>query len=382
MYDYHMNKQETIGIVGGGQLGRMLTLAALPLGFKVVVINPAPDSPASQVGAEEIIADLYDSDALKLLAERSDYVTIEIEHLDAETLNALAAQGAQINPAPKTIKLIQDKLLQKQFLDQAGIPVASFVEISNEESAQKALKDFDGKMLLKTRHGAYDGRGNMVVASVSDISKAFEQFAGRQLYAEKYVPFEKELAVMVARSINGDIATYPVVQTIHERNICLEVLSPAPINKSTRETAEKVAANVAELLDGAGMFGVEMFLTKDGEVLVNEIAPRVHNSGHHTIEANRTSQFEQHIRAIAGLPLGDTSMIVPAVTMINILGERNGTTDVNGLDAALSIPHVSVHLYGKSPTKVDRKMGHITATGRTLKEAQTRARQARKHLSI
>lgn len=385
MYYYSMElreSRETIGIVGGGQLGRMLALAAQPLGFKIIVINPTPDSPASQVGAEEIIADLYDPDALRELAEKSDYLTVEIEHLDAEILDILAAQGKQINPAPKTIRLIQDKLKQKEFLHKAGIPVAPFVEISDKNSAKKALKDFGGKMLIKTRHGAYDGRGNMLVASVADINKAFDLFAEKQLYAESYIPFAKELAVMVARSTQGEVAIYPIVETIHERNICVEVLAPAPVNDQQRKAAEKIAVEVAELLDGAGTFGIEMFLTKSGEVLVNEIAPRVHNSGHYTMEASRTSQFEQHIRAVTGLPLGDTGMVVPAAVMVNILGERNGPTTLTGLSDVLAVPHVSVHLYGKAPTKVDRKMGHITATGKTLSEARKRARLARQQLSI
>jgi 5-(carboxyamino)imidazole ribonucleotide synthase len=377
-----MEKQKVIGIVGGGQLGRMLTLAALPLGFRVVVINPAANSPAAQAGAAEIIADLYDQAALKELAERADYITIEIEHLDADTLDMLAAQGARINPAPKTIRLIQDKFLQKEFLARAGVPVAPFVEITDEASSRTALQDFGGKMLLKTRHGAYDGRGNILVNNSADISKALALFAGRQLYAEAYVPFVKELAVMVARSTEGDIACYPVVETIHQRNICVEVLAPADITKKAQAEAEKIAVTVAGLLDGAGTFGVEMFLAKDGQILVNEIAPRVHNSGHYTMEANRTSQFEQHIRAVTGLPLGDTGMVVPAAVTVNILGERNGPTELTGLPDALKTPHLSVHLYGKSPTKIDRKMGHITVTGKTVAETRKQARAARKQLSI
>ena len=377
-----MEIRETIGIVGGGQLGRMLTLAALPLGFKVIVVNPAPNSPAAQVGAEEIIADLYDAAALQELAEKSDYITVEIEHLDTEILDKLAAAGKQVNPAPKTIRLIQDKFLQKQYLDKAGIPLAPYVAITDKKSATKALKDFGGKMLIKTRHGAYDGRGNMVVKSTGDIDKALKLFAGKQLYAEGFVPFVKELAVMVARSTQGEIAIYPIVETFHERNICVEVHAPADVAKKHLEEAQKIAIKVAKLLDGAGTFGIEMFLTSDGKVLVNEIAPRVHNSGHYTMEANRTSQFEQHIRAIAGLPLGDTAMVVPAAVMINILGERDGTTEVQGLREVLQTPHVSVHVYGKSPTKIDRKMGHITATGDTLAVARKRAKLARKQLSI
>lgn len=377
-----MEKQKTIGIVGGGQLGRMLTLAALPLGFKVIVINPTPGSPASQVGAAEIIADLYDAAALRALAKKSDYVTIEIEHLDSEVLIALAAKGTLINPSPKTISLIQDKFLQKEFLHQAGISVVPFVKIKDEMSAKKALKNFDGKMLIKARQGAYDGRGNMLITQPSAITKAFRLFGGRKLYAEGFVPFTKELAVMVARSMDGETAVYPLVETIHQRNICVEVLSPALISQKTSKKAEAVARKVAQLLDGAGMFCIEMFLTKNGEVLVNEIAPRVHNSGHASIEANHTSQFEQHIRAITGLPLGAVGLKVPAAAMINILGERSGPTSLSGLNEILKTPHVSVHMYGKSPTKIDRKMGHITATAKTLAVAQKRARRARKQLSI
>ena len=377
-----MESQKTIGIIGGGQLGRMLTLAALPLGFRVVVVNPTPDSPAAQVGAEEIIADLYDAKALQQLAATSDFITIEIEHLDVQELQNIERLGKPVNPSPEIIRIIQDKLFQKEFLDSAGIPVAPFVGIESEKDARAALKQFDGKMLIKTRLGAYDGRGNMVVESENDITKAFMQFAGTPLYAEQFISFEKELAVMVARSMNDDIALYPLVQTIHERNICIEVLAPAPVSSEIHKKALDIANSVAELLQGAGTFGIEMFLTKSGKILINEIAPRVHNSGHYTTEASRTSQFEQHIRAISGLPLGDTSMVVPAAVMINILGERDGPTILEGLSDALSIPETSVHLYGKLPTKIDRKMGHITSTGKTIEEARERASAARKAISI
>jgi|SRR3989344_1404352 len=377
-----MKGQRTIGIVGGGQLGRMLTLAAKPLGFHVIVVNPTANSPAAQVGAEEIVADLYDPVALKQLAKRADYVTVEIEHLDADELESISKNGTPVNPTPATIRLIQDKLLQKQALKSWNIPIADFDAITDEANAARLLKRFGGKMIIKTRHGGYDGRGNMVVKSKADIKKAFQLFAGRQLYAEAIVPFTKELAVMVAKSVSGHVSVYPVVQTIHERNICVEVLAPAPVSVVVRRRAEKIATKVADLLGSVGAFGIEMFLTKGGKVLVNEIAPRVHNSGHHTIEANRTSQFEQHIRAVAGLPLGDTSLVVPAAVMINILGERDGLTKIIGVDEALQIPGVSVHLYGKSPTKIDRKMGHITATAKTVAQARAHAREARRKISI
>jgi 5-(carboxyamino)imidazole ribonucleotide synthase len=372
----------TIGIVGGGQLGRMLTLAALPLGFRVVVLNPAPDSPAAQVGAEEIVGDLYDAAALERLAEVADYITIEIEHLDAVALARLVALKKTINPAPQTVQLIQDKLRQKEFLQAKGIKTAPFAPISNKDDAAEIWEQFEKKMLVKTRHGAYDGRGNMLVTNKTELQAALERFKGHELYAEQFVPFAKELAVMVARSASGDIKLYPVVETVHERNICVEVRAPADIAPAEYAKAEALALQVAEHLEGAGVFGIEMFLTAGGEVLVNEIAPRVHNSGHYTMDACRTSQFEQHIRAIAGLPLGNTELLAPAAVMINILGERDGPTKVAGLNEALATPHVSVHLYGKSPTKVDRKMGHINATGKTVAEARKRAVRARGRITI
>lgn len=377
-----MTKGKTIGIIGGGQLGRMLTLAALPLGFKVLVVNPQPNSPAAQVGAEEIVADLYNPKALKELASRSDYITIEIEHLDVDAIDAVAGLGTPVNPAPSIIRIIQDKFAQKEYLAAAGVPVAPFIAIASEDDARTALKKYGGKMLIKTRLGAYDGRGNMVVSSASDIKKAFERFGDTPLYGEAFIPFEKELAVMAARSMDGDVALYPIVETIHVRNICVEVLAPAEISPAVKKKAIAAATKAAKLLQGAGTFGIEMFLTKTGDVLINEIAPRVHNSGHYTTEASRTSQFEQHIRAISGLPLGDTAMIVPAAVMVNILGEHDRPTILEGLHDALAIPGTSVHLYGKYPTKIDRKMGHITTTGTSIEQARKRANKARKVLSI
>lgn len=377
-----MERAQTIGIVGGGQLGRMLTLAALPLGFRVVVINPSPHSPAAQAGAMEIVADLYDPAALHKLAEQVDFITIEIEHLNAVALEHIATLNKPVNPAPQTIRLIQDKLEQKVFLQGHHIPIAPFAPITTLEDATELLQRFGGTMIVKTRHGAYDGRGNMVIRNTSDLRKALHQFAGKQVYGEQIIPFTKELAVMVARSVDGEMRAYPVVETIHARNICLEVLAPATLTESERRRALAVALSTASHLQGAGVFGIEMFLTSKGNVLVNEIAPRVHNSGHYTMDACRVSQFEQHIRAVTGLPLGDTKLLTPAAVMVNILGERDGPTDLRGLDEALAIPHTSVHMYGKLPTKIDRKMGHITATGKSIAQARTRARKARKHLHI
>lgn len=376
-----MSQTGTIGIVGGGQLGRMLTEAALPLGFKVVVLDANKDCPASQVGAKQIVGDLYDAESLKKLAEEADFITIEIEHIDASVLDELAKNGKPVNPSPKTIALIQDKYKQKIFLQEAGIPTADFIKLDGQKSIEKAQKKFGDNMLLKSRLGAYDGRGNMVVSSAEGVDKMLKAIGGK-FYVEKFVPFKKELAVMVARDFRGKMKAYPVTETIHERSICIETFTPADIDLKLAEQATEFAKNVVKHLDGAGVFGVEMFLTNDNKILVNEIAPRVHNSGHYTIEGCETSQFEQHIRAITGMELDSTDLKVPAAVMVNILGERDGPTDVKGLAEASAVPGVAVHLYGKSPTKVDRKMGHITATGATMQEARERAEQARKLIDV
>jgi 5-(carboxyamino)imidazole ribonucleotide synthase len=371
-----------IGIVGGGQLGRMMTIEAKQMGFVVTVLDPTPASPAGQVADHQIVADYKDAGAIRELAKRSDFMTFEIELANADILRELAAEGLQINPSADTLEIIKDKFRQKQFLRKAGIPVADFVAVASVEDIEQAGEEFGYPMLLKARFDAYDGRGNAVVGAPEDITLAIQKLEGRKLYVERWVPFVKELSVVIARNASGETAAYPVVETIHQNNICHTVLSPALVDQSVIDAAKDLAERVMKQLQGAGVFGIEMFLTEDGEVLVNEIAPRVHNSGHHTIEANYTSQFGQHIRAITGLPLGRTDMMAPAAVMVNILGDRHGPAHVDGLSKALNIPQVAVHIYGKIETKPERKMGHITALGQTLDEARQRAEEARSNISI
>jgi 5-(carboxyamino)imidazole ribonucleotide synthase len=375
---------KTIGIVGGGQLAQMMTLAAKPLGFKVVVIDTSANSPAAQAGAEEIIAkDGKDQAALNQLVDQCDVITTEFEEMfDISMLEPIAEAGKAVHPSPSTIKLIKDKLQQKRFLRSHEIPVGSFAEITSQQQAETLLQEFAGKIVIKTRRGGYDGNGNAVAETVQDIADAFKRFDGRPLYAEQFVPFTKELAVMVARSVSGETAVYPVVETSHVRNICSEVIAPAVISEAEQNKALAVAKSVAQRLKGAGVFGIEMFLTRDGEVLVNEISPRVHNSGHYTIEACVTSQFEQHIRAITGMSLGKTDLKVPAAVMINILGERDGPVELKGLEEVEATPDTYIHIYGKSPTRIDRKMGHITSTSKDVEQALEHARKARKLISI
>jgi 5-(carboxyamino)imidazole ribonucleotide synthase len=371
-----------IGIVGGGQLGRMLAFEAKRLGFHVSVIDPTPHSPAGQVVDAQIVAPYQDEKAIRELASKSDFLTFEIELANAAILDELSKSGLQINPSAKTLTIIKDKLLQKQFLKKARIPVADFVAVETTEDIKKAATQFGYPLLLKARFDAYDGRGNALVKSEKEIENAVEKLKGRKLYVEKFVPFVKELAVMVARSTKGEIKVYPVVETVHRNNICHIVYAPAAVKPSVKKKAEKLATAVMKNLKGAGVFGIEMFLTKKSEVIINEIAPRVHNSGHYTIEACVTNQFEQHIRAVTGLPLGSTQMLTPAAVMVNILGERQGTAEVKNLEKVLEIPNIYVHVYGKAETKLERKMGHITAIDKSLSKAYKKAITARKMLKI
>ncbi|MGE5042481.1 MAG: 5-(carboxyamino)imidazole ribonucleotide synthase [Candidatus Levyibacteriota bacterium] len=371
-----------IGIVGGGQLGRMLIFEAKKMGFFVAVVDPTEKSPAGQIADVQIIADFKDETAIRKLAGMVDVITFEIELANDKVLYELIKKGKKINPSPKTLGIIRDKLKQKQFLKKNKIPSAEFLGIKNSDDIKKAGKKFGYPLLLKARTDAYDGRGNFLVRSEEDIKDGLEKLKGRPLYVEKFVPFIKELAVMVARSTKGEIRSYPVVETMHKNNICHVVIVPAPVDPNVRRKAEKLAETVMQKLKGAGVFGIEMFLDKKGNVHVNEIAPRVHNSGHYTIENAATSQFEQHIRAVCGLPLGETSLKTPAAVMVNILGERNGEAKVRGLQKALALKNVTVHIYGKKETRHERKMGHITAFGEDTKETLQRALKARKHISI
>ena len=317
-------KIETIGIVGGGQLGRMLTEAAHRLRFKVVVLDPNDPSPAGLIADEQIVGSFKDKDKILELASKCDYITFEIESANAEALHELVKKQIPVNPHPKILHTIKDKFAQKVFLKNHSIPVAPFALIEDKKDAVKQAEIFGYPFLLKARFDAYDGRGNFVVRGEKDIPKAFEKLGKSLLYAEKFVPFTKELAVVSARDGVGNVESFDVVETIHKNNICHVVRSPAPVTPAIKSKAVQLAERVLEVLGGVGVFAVEMFLTQEGEVLVNEIAPRVHNSGHHTIESYSTSQFEQHIKAVTGLPLSKPKKKHKAAVMVNILGTRNG----------------------------------------------------------
>ena len=372
---------QTIGIVGGGQLGRMLSEAAIKLGFRVVVVDPTPDCPAKQAGADQIVAGYKDILALKELAERADFITIEFEHVNTDGLAELEADKP-INPAASAIKLIQNKYDQKLFLRQNGFPTADFQEITAKDEAEHVFDEWGGKLIIKSKTDAFDGRGNALINNKSQIASILERFAQKGIYAEELVDFQKELAIMVAKDFQGNILSYPLVETVHERNICVETYSPADTGPDIAANARKIAEEAVSKLEGAGVYGVEMFLDQNNEILINEIAPRVHNSGHYTMDMFNVSQFEQHIRAVTGRELATPKTQAVACCMVNILGERDGPVELKGVKAAEAISGVSVYVYGKKPTKIDRKMGHINAVAGTIEEAKEKAHKARKLISI
>ena len=347
-----------LGIIGGGQLGMMLTEAAknMPLDIsKVIVLDPTKNCPAAKVGAEQIVADFKDESSIRELADRSDIITYEIESGDSIVLKKLESK-CQINPSPETLSIIQDKLSQKKFLKENNIPVGKFSEITLRSELEEKIKEFGLPILLKTRRDAYDGRGNFKITSVEQISDALNLFEGRSLMVEEFVDFKMEVSVIAVRNTVGEIKTYPVVENIHEDNILKMTIAPARINTEISKNAEEIAHKTMEVLHGAGVFGIEMFVTQDDQILINEIAPRVHNSGHHTLQSSKTSQFEQHLRAILGLNLGSTELLHPAI-MYNILGPKNfkGVYKMPIID----FDNAFLKMYGKLESKPKRKIGHV-----------------------
>lgn len=369
--------KQKIGIVGGGQLGRMLTQAAIEMGFDVIVLDSTPDCPAKKAGAKQIVGDITDKEAIHKLAKQVDFLTFEIEHINTKTLRALEEEGQIVHPSPRSLETIKDKLTQKKTLQKFEIPTAPFHEVKTEKDIIELSKKIGFPFLLKSRFGGYDGRGNYVIKNIEDIALAIAAQGIDKVYVEEYIPFDKELAVMIARGQDEMIQTFSVVETIHKDNILQYTLAPAPIDIEIQENARRIARQVLKFIEGHGVFGIEMFLTKDGKILINEIAPRVHNSGHYTAEACHTSQFKQHILAITEQPLEEPSMKVRAAVMINILGDREGKANPKGLTAAKKLPGTSVIIYDKLETKPNRKMGHITVVGDKLEECLKIAKKAR-----
>ncbi len=350
----------TIGVVGGGQLGRMLAEAASPLGVDVIVLDATPDCPASRV-AEQIEGDLDDPDAVRELAERADVLTFEIETADPDLLAEVRAEtDTPVHPDPETLAVTGDKLREKEMLAGAGVPVPEFVPADTAVAAEDAVDRFGGAM-LKARTGGYDGRGNEPVSDPDAAGRTLNAVGGDAV-AEELLDFDRELAAIGVRGAEGETRVFPVTETIHREEILRGTVSPPRVDDETRERAREVVADVLAELDGRGVFGVELF-DVDGEILVNEIAPRPHNSGHWTIEGAATSQFEQHVRAVLGWPLGPVDRVAPTASA-NILGDVESPEEaiLSGVEEVLAEPDASLHWYGKREARPLRKMGHLTVT--------------------
>ncbi len=356
----HRTPAATVGIVGGGQLGRMMGEAAGPLGVELVVSDPTPDCPAAPVVREQIVGDFDDYDAIRELAERADVLTFEIELADPDEMERVGEEtDTPIHPDPDTLRTIQDKLVQNRALAEGGLPIPEFRGVETEADLLEAGEELGWPVMLKARQGGYDGRGNRPVEGPGEAAEALEEIGGAAL-AEELVDFERELAVMGAVG-DGETRAYPVTETIHEEEILRESVAPARTDDAVRSRAREVAFDVLDLLEGRGVYGIELFETRDGEILVNEIAPRPHNSGHWTIEGTNCSQFEQHLRAVLGWPLGDATLRSPAAAA-NLLGDVDSTrpAELAGTEAILETAEASLHWYGKREARPLRKMGHVT----------------------
>lgn len=363
-------QQQTLGILGGGQLGRMVIQSAISYNLDVHILDPDANAPCRSICQKFVQGNLKDYDTVYAFGKDCDVITIEIEHVNTEALEQLVADGKKVFPQPELIRLIQDKRVQKTFYQEHGIPTAEFVLTDTKEDVY-AQAEFLPAVNKLGKEG-YDGRGVQIMRTKEDLSKAFEAPS----LLEKLIPFEQEIAVIVARNERGELVAYPPVEcAFHPTANLVEFLfAPASISHAVAEKAKAVAIQVIEALALIGILAVELFVTKEGEVLVNEIAPRPHNSGHHTIEANFTSQFEQHMRAVMNMPLGNPDLRMPAA-MVNLLGEEGYSGDVlvEGLDEAMREKGVYVHLYGKKVTKPFRKMGHVTILDESVEHLKTRA---------
>lgn len=386
--NFKITKFPRIGIVGGGQLAKMIALPALELGCEIVILEKSHHTPAAALATKILYGDWDKHDNLLQLAEKVDVITLENEFVNADSLKKLEDNNHRLFPSAKTIAQVQDKLIQKQTLTEAGIPVAPFAAVNSKQAIIDYADKFNWPLVLKARRYGYDGKGNATLNSAADIDHAWDKLNGteQELYVEAFCPFTLELAVMVTRGTDGEMIHYPVVESVQQNHICHLVRAPANIDKSLAEKAIKLARDAVIAIDGIGTIGVEFFLTKDQQIILNEMAPRVHNSGHYTIEACECSQFENHVRAILGLPLGSPKMVAPAAVMINIIGGNSlGTTSSgypNGLAQALAVKGAHVHIYGKDYASLGRKMGHVTALGNTIEEAELIAGQAANHIDF
>lgn len=360
---------QTIGIIGGGQLGRMMALAAKAQGFRIAVLDPTEDCPCGQVADITINGDYGDLEAIQKLATVSDVITYEFENIDADCLqwlnkNTYVPQGVEL------LEITQDRVKEKEAIQNAGVEVAPYAVIEKEIDIYDHLKELGLPAVLKTARGGYDGKGQFVIRSEKEVAEAALLLQAGTCVLEKWVPFEKEISVIVCRNANGETAVFPVGENIHRENILHETIVPARISEKAKETAIEKAIQLAQGFQLVGTLAVEMFLTHDN-LYVNELAPRPHNSGHYSIEACETSQFEQHIRAVCNWPLANTELLKPAV-MVNILGEHQASV----IEKIPEVKDWKIHFYGKKDAKEKRKMGHVTILRHSIEEALTEIEQS------
>jgi len=371
--------ESRLGILGGGQLGRMLIQEAINYNLTTLVLDPDAEAPCKHIANYFECGSITDFDTVYKFGKKADIITIEIEKVNIEALEQLEREGKLVYPQPRVIRLIQDKGVQKQFFKENNIPTAAFQLVGSREDIRN--NPFQFPYILKQRRDGYDGKGVMRISSPADIENAFDAPS----LVEEMVDFEKEIAVIVARNSNGDVKTFPLVEMEFnaEANLVEFLISPSTYPESLQEKAESIAKNIAASLNVTGLLAVEMFVTRDGNILVNELAPRPHNSGHHTIEGNYVSQFEQHLRAVFNLPLGDTRSVTNAV-MINLLGEKGheGIAKYSSLEKILALDGAYVHLYGKKYTKPFRKMGHITVVDQNREQAIEKANYIKNTLKV
>jgi 5-(carboxyamino)imidazole ribonucleotide synthase len=367
-----------LGIIGGGQLAKMTAMSALQLGVEVVVLERNSYSPAAQLATHSIVGDWDDPEALMKLASHVDVVSIENEFISTDALAVLEQSGRRLRPGTGTLRLVQDKFVQKETLAAAGLPTPRFAAVHSAGDLVGLAGELGWPLVLKARRGGYDGKGNFTVRSADDAGEAWRALGGerRALYAEEFCRYASELAVIVTRGGDGALVQYPVVETVQRDHICHVVRAPAPVAPDIAALAAAHARRAIEAIDGVGTFGVELFVTAVGAVLINELAPRVHNSGHYTAEACECSQFENHVRAVLGLPLGSPAMVAPAAVMVNLLGTGRGPGVPQGLREALAVRGAHVHVYGKAMSGAGRKMGHVTALGPNVADAESTARKA------